>query len=170
MIILDKKQENRLFRIVITPNRSFNWPMLVRFYILTCFISLGIACGFAALGYWIVLPFAGLEMLVFGGGMYLACRRIYRQEVITLDGDSMLLEKGCSKIEQTWQFDPNWVRLERQERPGYRAGFSLFVGSHGQFVEIGEFLNHDEKEALEFELNEGILAHGFFRRSEQIAQ
>lgn len=38
-------------------------------------LTLGIAAAFAALGAWLILPFAGLEVLVLGAAFWLTARR-----------------------------------------------------------------------------------------------
>jgi uncharacterized membrane protein len=38
-------------------------------------LTLAIAAAFAALGAWLILPFAGLEMLVLGAAFWITARR-----------------------------------------------------------------------------------------------
>lgn len=38
-------------------------------------LTLGIAGAFAALGAWLILPFAGLEVLVLGAAFWITARR-----------------------------------------------------------------------------------------------
>ena len=56
-------------------------------------VSFGISLAFAVIGAWLILPFAGLEMLV----LFLAFRYIDRRsddyERLTLSGDKLLLER-----------------------------------------------------------------------------
>lgn len=47
------------------------------FTALAC-VTLGIGAGFAALGAWPVLPFAGLEVLLLGGAFVLHARHVAR--------------------------------------------------------------------------------------------
>jgi len=164
MIVIEKDKKDEAFRIVLTPNRSISWPLLVKFYLFTCFMSFSIATLFALLGYWVVLPFSGLEMLVLGGGLYVTCRKVYRQEVISLDNDRIEIEKGCISVDESWQFDRHWARLSIEEIKSFRKKMSLKIGSHGNYVEVGSFLNESEKETLAFELNQSILLSDFLRR------
>lgn len=165
MILNSKSDGEHNFRVILTPNRSISWPLLLRFYLFTCGVSFSIASLFASLGYWVVLPFSGLEMVCLGGGLYVACRKIYYQEVIDVDGDTLTLEKGCHKPDQRWQFDRHWVRLSLQESGVYRQKLKLFIGSHGKQIEVGSFLNDAEKESLAFELNAGILSQKFLSQT-----
>lgn len=161
MVIIDKNNNRGVYRIIITPNRSIAWPQLVRIYLFICFTSFSIALLFAFSGYWVVLPFSGLEMLALGMGLYVANRKIYRQEVITLSNDSVLIEKGCHSPDEHWEFDKHWLRLTVEKKDNNHRKTLLFLGSHGKYVEIGSFLDESEKESLVFELNEGIISPEF---------
>ena len=163
MVIIEKDSKNRISSIVLQPNRSISWSLLLRFYVLTCFVSFSIAIIFSVLGYWMVLPFSGLEMLLLGLGLYVTCRKTHRQEVISVDGAQIRIEKGCDAVEERYEFDLNWVQMRSEEQPGWRKSITLSLGSHGQFVEIGSFLNVHEKESLAFELNQSILTSGFLQ-------
>ena len=164
MIIYDTDQEKRVYRIVLIPNRSISWPLLVRFYVFTCFVSFSIASIFAFIGYWMVLPFSGLEMLALGIGLYLASRKIYGQEVITFDGNKIRVEKGCHRPDQQWEFDNYWARISVEKQGQYVKHQKVFIGSHGARIELGAFLHDSEKESLAFELNAGILSRKFMRQ------
>ena len=65
-------------RFLIRPNCSLQWREVVRFYLGIAAVSFGIAVAFALQGAWLVLPFAGIEMAVLGGALYIVARRGYR--------------------------------------------------------------------------------------------
>ncbi len=161
MIVIDRDSLPPAIRFVLTPNRSIGWPLLLRFYLLACLTSFSIAGLFMALGYWVVMPFSGLEMLALGLGLYYSCRQIYRQEVITVDKVNVKVEKGYQSVQFRQWFERAWVRIEVIESTGYRKNMKIMMGSHGKNVEIGSFLTKHEKESLVFELNKGILSGGF---------
>ena len=164
MIAIEKDQTEKTLRIILTPNRSISWPLLLKFYLFTCFVSFSIALLFTLLGYWMVLPFSGLEMMLLGGGRYVACRKVYRQEVISINNDLIKVEKGCISVADSSQFDRHWARLSIEEIKHFRKKMQLKIGSHGNFIEVGSFLNESEKETLAFELNQSILSSDFLRR------
>ena len=163
MIILDKDSKNHLKRIVLMPNRSINWSLLVRFYILICVVSSVIAAMFTFFGAWMVLPFYGLELVALGIGLYVTCRKIYRMEVIMICNGIIKVEKGVEKVEKSWEFDKHWVRITLETKGSIRKSLCLMIGSHGKYVEVGSFLTESEKEALANELNDVILPHEFLR-------
>ena len=90
-------------------------------------------------------------------------RKAHRQEVLHVDGSVIRIEKGFVEVDERHEFDLHWARLRVETQPGWRKSVSLFFGSHGNFVEIGSFLNGHEKESLAFELNQSILTNGFLR-------
>ena len=161
MVIVEKDTNQRIFRIILTPNRSISWPQLLRVYLFTCCMSFSIALIFAFIGYWVVLPFSGLEMLALGAGLYVTNRMVFRQEVISFINGKVKIEKGCNFPEQSWEFDEHWVRLDIQRSSSMIKKTFIFIGSHGSFVEIGSFLDESEKESLVFGLNEGIISPDF---------
>lgn len=161
MVLVEQDSNQRVNRIVITPNRSISWPQLVRVYLFTCFISFSIASIFVFLGYWVVLPFSGLEMLALGAALYWTNRMIYRQEVINFINGRVKIEKGCSYPEESWEFDSNWVQINVHKTGGLHEKTLVLMGSHGKYVELGSFLDESEKESLVFGLNAGIISTGF---------
>jgi uncharacterized membrane protein len=126
-------------------------------------VSFSIASLFCFLGLWVVLPFSGLEMILLGSGLYFTSRKSYQQEVITINKRKLIVEKGCCKVLKRWQFDTYWVRVNLMKNKGLRDKLSLYLGSHGKYIEIGKFLNNKEKESLAFEMNRGILIDGFYK-------
>ncbi len=157
MLSIDKPGPDREFRIVLSPNCSISWRELVLFYLFTCFIALAIGVFFLFQGMWLVLPFSGLEMAALGACLYLTSRKVYRREVITLDRDRTRVEKGVRQVDQSWEFETPWLRLI-DERTGVRKrDRRLAIGSHGNYVEIGGFLDSTEKEALAFQLKDCII-------------
>lgn len=161
MVIVDKDHIEHVCRIVITPNRSISWPRLVRIYIFTCFASFSIALLFTFFGFWIVLPFSGLEMLALGGALYLTNRKVFRQEVISSINGRVKIEKGCQYPEESWEFDKHWLQLNIQKAVDMHEKTRLYLGSHGKYVEVGSFLEESEKESLVFELNTCIISSVF---------
>ena len=139
------------------PNCSISWRGLVIFYLANCVVLLAIGVFFTLQGLWLVLPFSGLEMLALGSAFYLTSRKVHRKEVITLDRRYTRIEKGVQRVDQRWQFDTPWTRLiDRQT--GVSGGHrKLALGSHGNFVEVGDFLDNSEKDRLAFTLKGCII-------------
>lgn len=109
-------------------------------------VSVGIAAAFAYFGAWLVLPFAGLEMLV----LYLAFRYIERHaadyELVAIDGDRVKIEICEAGRARSHELNRYWAQLVS------RDGGRLALRSHGREVEIGRHMNEDERLALAREL------------------
>ena len=145
------------YRIVLSPNCSISWRDLLLFYVFTCVIALAIGVFFSLQGLWLVLPFSGLEMAALGYALYLTSRKVYRQEVITLDQNRTRVEKGVQRIDESWEFETPWLRFVDEPLGPSRRQRRLALGSHGNYVEIGHFLDNTEKDALAFQLKDCII-------------
>lgn len=145
-------------RFVIRPNRSLTWRQLQVFYLGIVGVSMGIAIWFAVLGLWPVLPFAGAELLLLGGALYANALRGARSEVISVGERAVEVEKGRHQPEEHWEFPRAWTRV-RLLLPGVRWYPSrLVIGSHGRHVELGDFLNEEERRHLAEYLGRAIAA------------
>ncbi len=87
---------------VLRPNRSMSWRGTLVFFFSLLLLSGCIAVGLTVLGFWLVLPFAGLEMLALGSGLYVVACRCYECEVISISDDSIRIEKGRRYPRQRW--------------------------------------------------------------------
>jgi uncharacterized membrane protein len=116
-------------------------------------VSVGIAGAFAILGAWLILPFAGLEML----GLYLAFRYVDRHaadfERIAIAGDRVQVEQFEAGRAMSYEFNRCWAQVVAS--PG---GGRLALRSHGREVEIGHHMNDDERLALARELGRQLRA------------
>ena len=157
MVNIDKVKSRGSFRFVLSPNCSISWRELVLFYLLTCVVALAIGIFFTLQGMWLVLPFSGLEMLALGFGLYLTSRKVHRREVITLDPRLTRVEKGVQQVDQSWEFETPWIRLIDDGENSRDRRRRLAIGSHGNYVEVGGFLDKSEKDALAFQLKDCII-------------
>lgn len=141
---------------VLRPNRSLDWRGNLRFLGLIAAVSLSIAGWFAWLGAWLILPFAGLELLALWFGLYLVAVRGLAKETILIDGDKLEICKGRWQIESRTCLQRCWaqVRLEPANHAWYPR--RLMIRSHGTDTEIGSFLGDAEKEQLARELKRDV--------------
>ena len=136
MVKIESNKETNTHRILLRPNQSTSWRLslvFIGFIAITC-LSIGIA--FAFLGATLILPFAGLEVILVTVCVYLVLRKGYRQEVIIMTQDKV------------WEYFRMWSYLlvERPTHPWYPA--HIVVTSKGERVPVGDFLTEDEKEEL----------------------
>lgn len=137
---------------VIRPNQSLSWRQALQVYTAIVAVVLGIGLVFAWHGYWPVLPFAGLEVVVLGVAFYLCLSRSQVREVVTISRDTVAVERGRRQPEQRWECPRAWVRISMERSPIAWYPSRLSVAFQGQQVEVGRFLNEMERQSLAVEL------------------
>ncbi|MXZ80756.1 MAG: DUF2244 domain-containing protein [Gammaproteobacteria bacterium] len=144
---------------VIRPNSAFNrrqWPLL---YVLLVVVCLGIALRFAVLGYWMILPFAVLDVIAVGLILYLIARGTAYKERVIVTGDQVVVRHVEKNNRRRWAFPVHWVQV-RLEPPGHRWYLPrLLLGCKGTWVEIGRCLTGCEREALATAISKQITRH-----------
>jgi len=149
----------------LRPNSSLTPRAAAWFYGSLVAVVLCIAVGCAALGFWPVLPFAGLELAVLCGGVTWVQRRSEAREYIRVDDVSVVVEKclrgwrgETSRI--VYAFPRPWTQVDlRAGRPAHWPSRLLFR-SRGRSVEIGAFLTDSERRGLKNRLAELLAADG----------
>lgn len=135
-------------KFIVRRNQSLSWRGNKVFILFVGILCFGIAIGFAIQGLWLILPFAGLEILALTIGLYLCCLRNRQLEVITIDDNKLVLEKGENTPSETWEFDRAWVSLELKNSKHHGHPSKLLVRSKGKQIEIGECLTNEERQSL----------------------
>ncbi len=135
-------------QFVIQPNSALNRQHQPILYVLLVVICMGIALRLAFLGYWMVLPFAVLDMAGVGLVLYLITRNAAYRERIIVNRDYVVIRHVEKNNRQVWSFPVHWTQI-RLEPPVYRWYLPrLLLGSKGKWVEIGRCLNQEERESL----------------------
>ena len=143
-------------RWIIRPNQSLSWRAVLWVYALVAACLAGMSAAFAVKGFWPVLPFAGLELLVLGAAFYLCITRSQWREVISIDTNSVRVEKGRRKVEERWECPSVWARVLLEKSPIAWYPSRLMIAYQGRGVEIGRFLCEDERAALAVALRRNI--------------
>ena len=148
MIQIESNEEDSLFKITLKPNKSLSWKSNLLFILVISVTCGAIGLGFYLVGASLILPFAGLEILLVGACVYFVVHRTYKQEVITLTPDTLKIEKGISKPDKVWEYFRVWayVVVEKPKHPWYPA--HILITSKGERVPIGDFLMEKEKITL----------------------
>ena len=141
---------------MIRPNQSLSWRQAIQVYAAIAIVCLGIGIAFALHGFWTVLPFAGLEILVLGAAFYMCLTRSQIREVVSVNASTVAVEKGRQTPEERWECPRAWaqVRLEKPHISWYPS--RLAIAFQGRQVELGAFLNEEERRALAAELQQVI--------------
>ncbi len=133
---------------IVMPNRAMSWKALLIAYSIIASVTLAVGVIFFAHGFTLILPFSGIEVLALGAALYITAWRGGIQEVITFTDDSIQVQRGHGGPEETHSFQRAWVRivLERSWNNWYPS--RLLLRSHGKQLEIGRFLNEQERQGL----------------------
>lgn len=132
------------------------WRDAMRFYTGIFIVSFSIALAFAAKGVWMILPFAGLEMLVLWIALYMVARRGTCWQTISIGQDVVDVEDRGIKARSFERFQRAWVRVEL-EKPRINGHPSrLVLRSHGRCVEVGGYLTESEKQRLASDLHKAL--------------
>ena len=115
-----------------------------------------IALALAFMGYWLVLPFSGLEMVALGVALYVVARRSHVAEVIEVTEEGVQIERGCGQPTERRQLSRYWssVRLEKRGVSGQPS--RLLICSHGHAEEVGRFLSESERQDLALRLSQAL--------------
>jgi uncharacterized membrane protein len=122
-------------------------------------VILGIGLVFAWHGYWPVLPFAGLEIVVLGVAFYRCLSRSRIREVVTISRDTVSVERGRKQAEERWECPRAWARFSMERSPIAWYPSRLSAVFQGRRVEIGRFLNEMERQRLAVELQGMVRSH-----------
>ncbi len=137
-------------QIVIGPNASLTPAQGLLVMASMSFVSLTIAVGFAVLGFWPILPFAGLELAALGGGLWVSLKRNRYREVLEFGEERVQLSFGWMGRGATAQIEwPRSFTRVALERGGNRNSPSKVVlMSSGQRIVVGRCLTDAEREKL----------------------
>jgi len=148
--MIETNIDNTLARghIVVSPNLSAQWRTTKIFIWVVSSFALTIGLVFALAGLWMILPFAGLEVLAIVILMYHVARKCHRQQVIYLDDGRIRVEAGYRSPQLAWDDEVFWTRLivNKANHPWHPD--TLILRGRQQQIEIGEFLNAEDKKQL----------------------
>ena len=132
------------------------WSNLLLLYGLMSAITLFIGILLYFRGFSLVLPFSGLDVIALGVALYITARRSELREVITISEGMVAVETGHKKPETKYEFKGSWTRVILQTQKESWHPSQLFIRSGGEQIEIGSFLNEDERVELASELKKAI--------------
>lgn len=160
MVISENCPDSDVRRVVIRPNRSLSWHQSMMFLGAIAVPLLLISLVMAIQGFWLILPFAGLELAALYVSIYVVSHASRRCEVVSISGSLVTVEKGRDRgrcadgggPEEHAEFARGWVQVELSGTAGTWYPRRLWIGTSGRRVELGEFLVDDEKVTLAAEL------------------
>ena len=135
-------------RFVVQGNRSMSWRANLWLAASLGAICMGIAVALATFGLWLVIPFAGLEIVLVVTCLYLTLRRLSHKEVITVDVEAIRLEWGYTRPDRVVDLPRRWARLRFHDPESPFHTGDLSVAAHGRSYALGRCLNKGEKQTL----------------------
>lgn len=132
-------------KVIVRPNASLSDEGVAKLIVGLMVFSLMVALGFAMAGAWMVLPFAGLELLALVVAFVIVLRHAGDYEMITIEGDAVEVEQCRLGQIVKHRFQRYWVRVSLREESNGKV--SLVIGSHDKEVEFGQTMISNEQRA-----------------------
>ncbi len=158
MVETSINENTGLTTIVLKPNNSASWQFNMLILGSLAFILFFISAYYALLGLWLFFPFSGLEIFVLFTCLYLRARANNSTEIITFDQTTVVVERGRYHAEKSWKYHRLWTKIfvKQPTIRGYPK--RIYIRSHGKELELGSFLNKQDKEILIKDLKNIIYA------------
>lgn len=153
-VVIVKTINEDSYLIDISPNSSLNGLARLVFLLSISLVCIGIATVFFFLGAVLILPFAGLEIIILLTAFYLNFNWSRQRQKIFISQDLVLIQKGRKKIEYSWQEFRTFTSFLVDKNSDEIT--KLCFRSKGIDVEVAEFLNQDDKKILQKEISEII--------------
>ncbi len=127
-------------KLVLTPNRSLSWTgnKWVIASLATLCLSIGIMMTVIH-GAWVILPMAGMEILLFGSALFYVSRRLSYRQVICLQHQHIVIEKGYYRPRRHWRLPRHQVQLQIQPpQHDWEASSLALCCCRSERIESGE--------------------------------
>ena len=139
------REEHGGFSLTLKRNCSISPGGLACVFGALAVAVLAIGVGFAVAGAWLILPFAGLEVLLLAGAFVLQARHATDYERIELAGAALRVEVGEGASVARYELDARRARL------GVEQG-RVTVGDDRRALEVGRHLDAETRAAFAAEL------------------
>jgi uncharacterized membrane protein len=111
-------------------------------------LVLAIGAGFAAMGAWLILPFAGLEVLLLGAAFVLYARHAADYERIELESGHLTVEVADGGRTARYEMDGARVSMEEGR---------VLLRDAKEELEIGRFVGAEARAELAAELERKLI-------------
>jgi len=135
----------RGFSLILKRNCSISPAGLACVFAALGVAALAIGTGFALAGAWLILPFAGLEVLLLAAAFLLQARHATDYERIELDRGRLAIEIAQAARVARYELDARTVRVESDGR-------HVVLRTGGEPLELGRHLDDDSRAAFAAEL------------------
>ena len=129
--------------ITLTPNRSLSTTQAQLVVFGVCTIVFIIALFWSMQGAFLVLPFAGLDIVLFAYFMFKINKNSLRKQLITIDSHNVLIEAGHLEVEESLKLSrpDTFVVVDQQQK----KSIGLKISDNKSHFELGDFLTQNDK-------------------------
>jgi len=152
MVIRQQNSETGATQIIVTGNKAMSWRANVVLAASLSALSAVFGGVIALLGFWLVLPFAGLEFAVVLYCLGKTYRKLGYTEVISFQESTVTVECGFDRPEDVIELPKPWTKLEFDNPSSLFEVGTLLIKAGGKRHELGRLLNKEEKRTLHNEL------------------
>jgi len=137
-------------RVVIAPNASLSPEQAVWFMASISAVGLSIALVFACMGFWPVLPIAGLELMALGAALWVSIRGNAYREVVDVNDGHVIVEMGRvgEGARRTCCWPRAWTRIVLRSGANRLAPTELWLAFGAQRLQLARCLTDEERECL----------------------
>ena len=139
----------RGFSVILKRNCSISPAGLACVFAALGVAALAIGAGFALLGAWLILPFAGLEVLLLGAAFFLQARHATDYERIELDQGRLAIDVSQAERVSHYELDARVARVETRGR-------HVVLRGGRQALELGRHLDDESRAAFAAELEKRL--------------
>ena len=143
------REERGGFSLILKRNCSISPAGLACVFAALAVAVLAIGVGFALAGAWLILPFAGLEVLLLGGAFVLQARHATDFERIELDRDRLRIEVVEAQRVARYELDARRARIGVE-------GVRVLLRDAGEELEVGRHLDAETRIAFAAELKKRL--------------
>ena len=135
------------YSITVRPNNSITGKGRTMVVGILAFMSFAVAIAFGLIGAWMVLPFAGLELIAVAYAFYYVHCHANDFESISIEGDAFKVVKSSYRQQKEFSFNRYWVKVITKILPC--GDELLFISAHGKELEFGgRFMNNEQRVVL----------------------
>ena len=139
------REEMRGFSLTLKRNCSISPAGLACVFAALAVAVLAIGTGFALLGAWLILPFAGLEVLLLAGAFFLQARHATDYERIELAGERLRIDVADGERLARYELDARHARVAMDQG-------TLVLRGPRERVELGRHLDAESRATFATEL------------------
>ena len=143
------REERGGFSLILKRNCSISPAGLACVFAALAVAVLAIGVGFALAGAWLILPFAGLEVLLLGGAFVLQARHATDFERIELDRDRLRIEVAEAERVARYELDARRARIGLHKD-------RVTLGDGQRELEVGRHLDAESRVAFAAELEKRL--------------